>query len=164
VKRSSIKIISIAVLSFFLLNTFVLLINVNGAEEELILGFGKRPVIDGYIDRSEDEWNDALKTQIDIYQNLSNPMFGLEIDLWIVQNESNLYISIQFELVDHKSSEYDHEFVGILISNDESLDPLEYKDAKIVQFLNMTEETFEYRDYFINESKCSTLRWRKNHL
>jgi hypothetical protein len=133
-------------------NSILLVFNVVGAEKELFLNFGNRPEIDGYINRSEDEWNDALKTKIDIYQNLTNPKFGLEIDLWLLQNDTNLFISIQFELVDHKSSEYDNEFVGILLSDTESLNPLNYEDAKIVQFQNISEEVFEYRDYFINDT------------
>jgi len=148
-KRLILKILTLSILIYGFLSVIV----VFGAEAELYLNFGEKPIIDGYIDRSTGEWNDALKSKIDIYQNLSNPRHGLEIDLWILQNETNLYISVQFELVDHKSSEYDNEFVGILTSNDESIDPLEFEDAKIVQFFNMTEETFEYRDYYINQSQ-----------
>ncbi len=119
-----------------------------GADTEIILEFGTQPIIDGHIDKEVDEWNDAIKTKIFLYQNLSNTEDGLEIDLWIVQHELFLYLAILFELTEHQTNE----FIGILTSEDESLDPLDYEDAKIIQFLNLSKGDFEYRDYYINES------------
>ncbi|TFF87079.1 MAG: hypothetical protein EU550_04125 [Promethearchaeota archaeon] len=119
------------------------------AETELILDFGAKPNVDGQIDRAEDEWSDAVKSQFFIYQNLSDPENGLEIDLWIIQHELFLYIAISFELVEHECCE----FVGVLTAESESLDPLAYEDAKIIQFLNISEGNFEYRDYYINNSR-----------
>ena len=120
-----------------------------GADTQIILEFGTQPIIDGHIDKDVDEWNDAIKSKIFLYQNLSNTEDGLEIDLWIVQYELFLYIAILFELTEHQPNE----FIGILTAEDESLDPLDYKDAKIIQFLNVSEGDFEYRDYYINESR-----------
>jgi hypothetical protein len=122
--------------------------NALGADTEIILEFGTQPVIDGYIDREVDEWNDAIKSEFYLYQNISNPENGLELDLWIVQHELFLYIAVLFELTEHQNNE----FIGILTSEDESLDPLDYEDAKIIQFLNLSKGDFEYRDYYINES------------
>jgi hypothetical protein len=119
------------------------------AETEIILDFGTKPTIDGYIDRAVDEWNDAIKSNFFLYQNLSDPKNGLETDLWVIQHELFLYIAISFELVEHHLNEY----VGILTAEEESLNPLDYEDAKIIQFTNLTEGTFEYRDYYINNSR-----------
>ena len=116
---------------------------------EITLDFGTEPTIDGYIDRALDEWNDAIKQTIFLYQNLSDPKNGLEIDLWIVQHQSFLYIAISFELVEHQNNE----FIGILTSDSESLDPLDYEDAKILQFINISAGNFEYRDYYINNTE-----------
>ena len=151
VKRSrKLNIISFAILSLISLSFLINCLSLaQSAEIEIFLDFGKEPTVDGYIDRTADEWDDANKQKIFLYQNLSAPENGLEIDLWIVQHEFFLYIAVSFELVEHQSNE----FVGILTAESESLDPLDYEDAKIVQFLNITEGNFEYRDYFINESK-----------
>jgi hypothetical protein len=118
------------------------------ANTEIILDFGTKPTIDGYIDREVDEWNDAIKSKFFLYQNLSNLKNGLEIDLWIIQHKLDLYIAVSFELVEHQPNE----FIGILTATDESLDPLDYEDAKIIQFSNISEGNFEYRDYYLNNS------------
>ncbi len=136
--------------SFFiiLLISFSSITNAFGADKEIILQFGTKPNIDGTIDKEVNEWNDAIKSKFFLYKNISNPENGLELDLWIVQYELFLYIAILFELTEHENNE----FIGILTSEDESLDPLDYEDAKIIQFINVSEGDFEYRDYYINES------------
>lgn len=118
---------------------------------EITVDFGAKPTIDGYIDRAVDEWNDAIKSTIFLYQNLSDPKNGLEIDFWTLQHQFFLYIAISFELEPFEHQP--HEFVGILTSDSESLDPLDYEDAKIVQFTNISTGNFEYRDYYINNSE-----------
>jgi hypothetical protein len=74
--------------------------------------------------------------------------------LWVIQNSSNLYISIQYELEEHNSSE----FIGILISNEvesvsDDLDDSDFLDAKIVQFKNISLSKYEYLDLYINNTK-----------
>lgn len=116
----------------------------------LIPTIGSTPTIDGVIDRQNNEWGSANKNKLILYQNLSLPVNGLPIDLWIMQDQTSLFISIQFELDQHASSEYDEEFVGILISEDELGD---YSDARFIQFSNMSAGEFEYLDYYINNSE-----------
>jgi len=145
-KLKIITIVVILIISFSL--TYNFLSSGLSAETELILNFGTKPTINGSIDRELNEWDDAIKQKFFLYQNLSAPNDGLEIDLWIVQHELFLYFAISFELVEHQNDE----FVGILTATTESLDPLDYEDAKIIQFTNISEGNFEYRDYFINDS------------
>ena len=117
---------------FFISNTY-------SAQEEINPNFGKAPIIDGKIDSSINEWDNAYKTDT----NLSD----LPIDLWVMQSSSNLYICVQIELEveAHNSTE----FVGILISNSSSENREDFIDAKIIQFLNITENTFLYLDDYI---------------
>jgi len=114
-----------------------------GALEEIDPNFGKVPTIDGEIGSFTNEWDEAYKIQT----NLTD----LPINLWVMQSSSKLYISVQIELesgVVNRTSE----FVGILISNSSSEDIKDFIDAKIVQFSNITEDEFDYFDYFINNS------------
>ncbi|MHA1497532.1 MAG: hypothetical protein ACTSRT_08280 [Promethearchaeota archaeon] len=115
----------------------------------LIPTIGSTPTIDGVIDQQNNEWGSADKNSLYLYQNLSSPGHGLLIDLWIMQDQTSFFISIQFELEQHGSSEYDEEFVGLLISEDELGD---YTDARLIQFSNMSAGEFHYLDYYINNS------------
>ena len=115
----------------------------------LIPTIGSTPTIDGVIDRQNDEWGSASKNSLYLYLNSSSPEDGLLIDLWVMQDKTSLFISIQFDLEEHGSSEYDEEFVGILISEDELGD---YSDARLIQFSNMSAGEFQYLDYYINNS------------
>ena len=118
-----------------------------GTTEEIDSKFGDSPEIDGIIDSFSGEWNKATKTQI----NLGGlPPKGLPINFWVMQDEKNLYISIQFEL----EQEYHNatEFIGLLVSNSSSEDKEEFIDAKIIQFSNISINEFNYFDYFINNS------------
>ena len=146
-KRKLITILGLLVILFSLISNYIS--PALSADTEIILDFGTKPTIDGYIDRDVGEWNDAIKRKFFLYQNLSKLINGLEIDLWIVQHELDLYIAISFELVTHQPNE----FIGILTATDESLDPMDYDDAKIIQFSNISEGNFEYRDYYLNNSE-----------
>ena len=121
--------------------------NSYGATEEIDSQFGEAPVIDGYIDISSQEWNKATKVQIDLG---GSPPEGLPINLWVMQDNSNLYISVQIDL----EHEYHNttEFVGIMVSNSSSENKEDFIDAKIVQFSNISENQFNYLDYYINNS------------
>ena len=116
----------------------------------LIPTIGSTPTINGVIDRKNDEWGSANKISLYLYQNLSSPEDGLLIDLWVMQDQTSLFISIQFEFEEHGTSVYDEEFVGILISEDELGD---YSDARFIQFSNISAEEFQYLDYYINNSE-----------
>lgn len=130
----------------FIINIFFIsvlfTIPCHGALEEIDPNFGKAPTIDGQIDSFANEWDEAYKIQT----NLTD----LPINLWVMQSSSKLYIAVQIELseVVNRTSE----FVGILISNSSSEDIKDFIDAKIIQFSNITEDEFDYFDYFINNS------------
>jgi len=112
------------------------------ASDEIDSKFGESPIIDGYIDISAKEWNKAAKLSI----NLGD----FPIELWVMQNNINLYLSVQFEL----EFEYHNvtEFIGIIVSNSSSENEEDFIDAKIIQFSNITEDQFNYLDYYINNS------------
>lgn len=116
--------------------------NCYGATTEINSRFGEAPVIDGEIDLSIKEWSEAVK--------IATTIDDLDIDLWVMQDYSNLYISVQIdlELAYHNATE----FVGIIISNSTSEDKDEFIDAKIVQFSNILEDNFNFFDYYINDS------------
>jgi hypothetical protein len=149
----------ILILGIITLNFISSVFYAHGTVTPLVPNFGNTPDIDGVIDRANNEWDDSLKTSLTLYQNISIPINGLAIDLWILQDETSLYIAIQFELENHGTIEFDEEFVGILISKGDS-DPdafeditdVVFEDLKIVQFSNISGGDFEYVDYFINES------------
>ncbi|MFW9828727.1 MAG: hypothetical protein ACFFEY_14135 [Candidatus Thorarchaeota archaeon] len=129
-------IVNIAVFSLFLVD------NSYCATTEIDSKFGDSPVIDGYIDLSVGEWNKASKVGISLDD--------LPIDLWVLQDDNNLYISVQLELESfaHKQTE----FIGLMISNSSSENQEDFIDAKIVQFLNISDNEFNYLDYKINNS------------
>ncbi len=141
-KKIGYSILSGILIINFLLISSLFIINSYGAVEEIDAEYGKAPIIDGDIDDSVGEWKKAFKTQI----NLTD----LPIDLWVMQDKSNLFISIQvdLELSAHNSTE----FVGLLISNSSLENQEDFIDAKIVQFLNINTNDFIYLDYFINNS------------
>ncbi|MFX1502505.1 MAG: hypothetical protein ACFFDH_16205 [Promethearchaeota archaeon] len=141
-KKTTLRaIICITVVNLFVIS---LLFVSNGycASEEIDSKFGEAPVIDGYIDLSSNEWNKAVK--------LSTSLEDLDIEFWVIQDYSNLYISVQIELeIDaHNATE----FIGILISNSSSENKEDFVDAKIVQFSDIFENNFTYLDYYINNS------------
>lgn len=148
-KRTTYKILLFLIILGITLNS---LIYVQGEIVSLKPEFGETPIIDGVIDTEIDEWDDALKKSITLYQNLSVPINGLTMDLWIMQDDDSLFIALQFMFDEHSSSEFCEEFVGVLISEDDPEDPIEYKDGKITQFSNITTGEFTYYDYYINES------------
>ncbi len=121
-----------------------------GTPIEFDVGFGIAPVIDGVVDGSSNEWASAEKLEIELFPDLSNQSDGLSIELWVLQAELNLYILAKFDLNDHSSSEYDKEFLGILIADWDA--GLDFTDAKIVQFSNMSTNSYSYIDYYINNT------------
>ncbi|MFX1257441.1 MAG: hypothetical protein ACFFAN_06265 [Promethearchaeota archaeon] len=110
-------------------------------EEEIEPEYGPAPDIDGEIDGSVKEWKNATKEDIELED--------LPIELWVMQNDSDIYICVQMEL------EYpnDESFLGILISESSSDDDDDFVDAKIIQFseLNEDDQEFEYLDYYIDD-------------
>ncbi len=67
-----------------------------------------------------------------------------------MQNDINLYISIQFELEFGYHST--NEFIGLIISNSSSEDIDEFIDAKIIQFTNISENEYSFFDYNVSGS------------
>jgi len=152
--------ILIIILIFHLVFTFnLLLICGNAATEEIDPEFGNAPVIDGYINKTKNEWNEAEKVKFNLYSNESTTDVGLPITLWVMQNDSNLYISVKFDLISHNT----REFIGILISKSASESTEDFFDAKIVQFSDLggNNEKLEYLDYnlkndvFIKDQKSN---------
>ena len=124
-----------------------LIADVYAAAEKFEPDFGYAPEIDGDIERSKKEWENASKEVI----SLSSPetTTGLPIDIWVMQNASDLYISIQFELLlEYRSP---NEFIAIIISESDSEINTSFYDAKIVQFYDLggPNEDYKYRDYYI---------------
>ncbi len=127
-------IINISVISFFLISKGYSTI------AEIDSEIGESPIIDGYIDISSSEWKKATREDI---------LLGdLPITLRVLQNDENLYISVQFDLLVkyHSLSE----FVGLIISNSSSEEKEEFIDAKIIQFSNISRNEFIYSDYHID--------------
>ena len=149
-KKQITRIITLIITTQLLFSSAFLLINSMGTPIETRVGFGTTPVIDGIIDVTKNEWNSAEKLSIGLFKDLTNQSEGLPIDLWILQADLSLYFLVRFELNDHSSSEYDNEFIGILIADWE--DSLNFTDAKIVQFSNMSENTLDYLDYYIDDN------------
>jgi len=132
----SILIINITVISLFFISKGYC------ETEEIDSEFGDAPVINGFIDLSSQEWNKATKVPIDLGD--------LPISLWVMQDDSNLYIAVQFEL---EIDAHEHtEFFGLIISNSSSIEQEEFLDAKIIQFSNKSTNDFDYIDYHINNS------------
>jgi hypothetical protein len=147
VKRTTIKLIILIFITSLTVSSYLLVINGSGADLEIKPLYGQAPVIDGEIDTSENEWNKAIKEHLNLYPNESNPENPLLVDLWVMQNGSNLYISIQFSFLHN-----DFEFVGLLISSNQSENPEDFTDAKVVRFSNISTNEYTYKDYYLNNS------------
>jgi hypothetical protein len=121
--------------SFFIINGY-------GAAEEIDPEFGDAPIIDGNIDDSKNEWKEAIKIEI--------KLIDLPIDLWVMQTNRELFISIQLDLLSgyHNTTE----FFGLLVSTNSSENLEDFIDAKFIQFTNISANEFVYLDYYINDS------------
>jgi len=150
-KKNTIRLLTLIVITQIFISSIFLITNAYGDPIEINVGFGAAPVINGIVDGTTGEWDQAKKQNINLYPNISVPENGLEIDLWVIQEGLNLYILIRFDLQDHGSSEYDNEFIGILIADEGSNS--DFTDAKIVQYSNISENTFQYLDYHINDTE-----------
>jgi len=112
--------------------------------------YGYAPDIDGEIDRSKKEWENASKEVINLLGSSPTDK-GIPIKLWVMQNGSNLYISVQFDLENHQPQE----FIAILISNSEATSNESFVDAKILQFtdLGIGRDNYNYFDYYMVNEK-----------
>ncbi|MBD3211091.1 MAG: hypothetical protein GF311_00660 [Candidatus Lokiarchaeota archaeon] len=108
--------------------------------------FGDAPTIDGTIDLSKDEWEQAPFERIYLKKDV-NESVGLPTDLKCIQDEENLYLLIQFEL--EPGSVGNQEFLAILISNSTGEDFNNFKDAKIV---NLSNSQYSYNDLYLNDT------------
>ncbi len=146
-KKLSFRVIICILIVNLTIIPFLFALNGYGTTEEIDSKFGDTPVIDGYIDLFSGEWNKAMKVQI----NLGGlPPKGLPISLWVMQNDFNLYISVQLEL--EQGYHNITEFIGLIISNSSSEAKEDFIDAKIIQFSNISVDKFNYFDYYINNS------------
>ena len=149
-KKNAISIITLIFISQILVSSAFLIGKSYGTPTEFDVGFGTAPVIDGVVNGETNEWNSAEKVELELFPDISNQSDGLPIELWVLQAEQNLYILARFDLNNHMSSEYDNEFLGILIADWNA--GLDFTDAKIVQFSNMSTNTYSYLDYYINDT------------
>ena len=149
-KKHTTSIIIFICIAQILVSSAFIIVKSYGTPIEFDVGFGTAPVIDGVIDGVTGEWASAEKLEIELFPDLSNQSDGLPIELWVLQSEPNLYILAKFDLNDHSSDEYDNEFLGILIADWDA--ELNFTDAKILQFSNMTTNSYSYLDYYINDT------------
>jgi len=150
VKKHTTSIIIFIIIAQILVSSAFLIVKSYGSPIEFNVGFGTAPVIDGIVNGATGEWDSAEKLDIELFPDLSNLSEGLSIELWVLQAEPNLYILARFDLDDHISSDYDKEFLGILIADWDA--DLNFTDAKIVQFSNMSTNSYSYLDYYINDT------------
>ncbi|MBY8989386.1 MAG: hypothetical protein KGD58_01415 [Candidatus Lokiarchaeota archaeon] len=131
-----ILLVNISIVSSFYI------ISGHGAAEEINPDFGNAPIIDGNIDDSTNEWKEAVKIEIQL--------IDLSIDLWVMQTNRELFISIQLDLQSgyHNTTE----FFGLLLSTNSSENIEDFIDAKFIQFTNISANSFVYLDYYINNS------------
>ena len=131
----------ILLVNFSVVSSFYI-INGYGAAEEIDPDFGNAPIIDGNIDDSTNEWKEATKIEIQL--------IDLPIDLWVMQTNRKLFISIQLDLQSgyHNTTE----FFGLLVSTNSSENLEDFIDAKFIQFRNISANDFVYLDYYINDS------------
>ncbi|MFW9900224.1 MAG: hypothetical protein ACFFDY_02920 [Candidatus Thorarchaeota archaeon] len=144
-KKRTFSVVLCIAMVLLTVNSLLFVLDGYGASEEIDSKFGESPVIDGYIDLQSDEWDEATKKEIFLED--------LPIKCWVIQNDENLYISLQIEL----ESGYHNitEFIGLIISNSSSENKENFKDAKIIQFSNISANQFTYFDYYINNSVFS---------
>ncbi|MFX1366604.1 MAG: hypothetical protein ACFFCE_00095 [Promethearchaeota archaeon] len=127
-------VISVCVISLFLISKGYSTIN------EIDSEIGESPKIDGYIDLTSSEWSKATSEDLSLED--------FPINLKVLQNEENLYISVQFDLeVEYHSID---EFIALIISNSSSTNEDEFIDAKIIQFTNISSNEYIYSDYYID--------------
>ncbi len=144
-RKSTIKIIlCVSTLTFIISIAFTsnfLLINSAAFEEEFEPEYGPAPEIDGELDSFALEWDNATKEDIEIDD--------LPVEVWVMQNSSNLYIALQLEL------EYleNDAFIGIFISKSSDDEDDDFVDAKFIQFSKLSEkdQDYEYLDYHIEK-------------
>lgn len=142
-KRENFRVLTCIIIINITIVSLFLLANGYCATEEINSKYGKSPVIDGYIDLSAKEWNKAAF-------NDEVSLGGIPLDLWVMHDEKNLYIAIQFDLIlGHHSI---NEFIGLIISNSSSEDKEEFIDAKIIQFTNISANEYNYFDYNVSDS------------
>ena len=149
-KKHTTTIIIFIFIAQILVSSAFLIVKSYGTPIEFDVGFGTAPVIDGVVDGATGEWDSAEKLEIELFLDLLNQSDGLPVELWVLLAEPNLYILARFDLDDHSSSEYDNEFLGILIADWDA--DLDFTDAKIVQFSNMSTNSYSYLDYYINDT------------
>jgi hypothetical protein len=149
VKKNATSIIIFIFIVQILISSAFLIVKTYGTPIEFDVGFGTAPVIDGVVDGATGEWASAEKLEIELFPDLTTQSNGLSIELWILQAEPNLYILARFDFDDHISSEYNNEFLGVLIADWDA--DLNFTDAKIVQFSNMSTNNYSYLDYYIND-------------
>lgn len=129
----------------FILSSSILLIETQAVTEEIVPPFGVAPKINGFYDKDENEWNSAKKMSIVLNSSQSSTDLGLTFKFWVMQNDSNLYIYIQYDLEFHTS----REFVGILISeNTKEL----FKEGKIIKFSDPSLNKSTFLDYYIDNN------------
>jgi len=143
-------VLTVAWIVYLFIASNFLIIDANAAVKDIEPDYGFAPEIDGDIERSKNEWENASKENIRLLSNSSSDK-GIDTDIWVMQNSSDLFISIQFELEYHASEE----FIAIIISESDSESDASFYEAKIVQFYDLggPNEDYSYRDYYIRNGQ-----------
>jgi hypothetical protein len=146
-KSKRLKILSYLTIIIFIISFNIFLPLANGLRS-LDSTIGEAPIIDGSLDSTSEEW-DKAKTYSLLLNNTPTDL-GLPIEIGLIQDKNNLYIYIEFELETEYRSE--EEFFGLIISENSSFESDNFIDAKILQFENTSTQTYNYLDYYINQS------------
>ncbi len=128
-------------------NQFI--VETRAATEEITPEYAYASIIDGRINKTAREWENASKVDVNLYSNSSQTDKGIPIELWVLQNASDLYILVRFDLVAHAPNE----FIGLVISEDDTEDNDSFIDTKIVQWVDLggDDEHRAYLDYHIED-------------
>jgi hypothetical protein len=135
-KKIRLGLVILVFINFLIIPNY-LAINATCAPLEIDPEITSAPIIDGKINDTIDEWINSTKKSI--------KLDDLPIDLWVLQNDTNLYISVQLELEEHSLTE----FIGIVISESDATDNESFTDARIIEFSNITGNQYIYKDYNI---------------
>ncbi len=154
-KKGTILLLALLLITHLLFNSIFFLFNARGVFQEIDPNYGTAPEIDGYINETANEWEEATKININLYNNLSQTGEGLPIEVWVLQADLNLYVCLRFDL--EPAYRDPEEFMGLLITERIIEDDVNFSkdifvDGKILQFSNITNDDFEYKDYSINGS------------
>ena len=85
-KKHIVNVIVIAYITYMLWASSFLIADVYAAAQDFEPDFGYAPDIDGDIERSKKEWENATKEEINLL-NINSPLdLGINTEIWVMQN------------------------------------------------------------------------------